>query len=87
MYELEMNDGTVVNTTVSGVGQQGDLWLHVVGLSLVECVSVFSDPAKTSVMHVNYDETISDTFEGYTELVNVQVCDDYVKVCLSRRSA
>lgn len=86
MYYLIMNDGSSVPVKMAGVGEQGDLWIHVVGLSLVECVTVFSDPA-TSRMHIDYDETISDTFEGYTELVNVQVCDDYVKVCLARASA
>ena len=87
MYDLIMNDGSTVDVRVAGVGQQGDLWIHVAGLSLVECVTVFSDPAKTARMHIDYDETISDTFEDYTELVNVQVCDDYVKVCLARASA
>ena len=35
-------------------------------------------------MSITYDETISDRFEGYTNLVSVSVCEDFIKIGLER---
>ena len=75
-----MADGSTVSVSMVGASQQGTLWIHAQGLSLVECVNIFSNPQKTSHMHIQYDPTIYDDFYGYTELISVAVCDDYVKI-------
>ena len=50
VYDLILMDGTVLQTTASGVGQQGDLWIHVVGIDFMNCVTIFEDPKKTEKM-------------------------------------
>ena len=84
LYDLILADNSKVSTSMTGVGLQGDLWIHAHGLTLVECVNIFSDPNKTSEMHVNYDRTISDMFVGFTELFSVSVCGDFVRIGLGK---
>lgn len=85
MYQLLLADGGTVSVSMAGVGQQGDLWVHVHGLTLPECVAVFSSPEKTRSMHIDYDgESVQDTFEGYTELFSVSTAGDFLRVGLAR---
>ena len=84
MYELILNDETVVNVDTVGVGQQGELWIHVKDLSLVECVTIFSNPEKTAQMNIDYGSSVTDSFTGYTVLTSVSVCSDFVKVSLAK---
>lgn len=87
MYELILNDGSTVMTSMAGVGRETGLWIHVHGLGFVECVQIFSDKTKTRKMRISYDETIADAFDGYTKLVSVSVCDDFIKVGLEQEDA
>lgn len=84
VYDLILMDGTVLQTTASGVGQQGDLWIHVVGIDFMNCVTIFEDPKKTEKMYVQYSPEIKDEFVGYTELFSVSVGDGFIKVGLAR---
>lgn len=84
MYTLEMADGSTVQVSMAGVGQLTGLWIHAHGMNLMEAFMVFSNPAKTAVMSITYDETIMDRFEGYTNLVSVSVCEDFIKIGLER---
>lgn len=84
LYDLILADGSIVKVSMAGVGQQGDLWIHAHGLSVLECASVFGNPEKTAAMHIQYDETIADDFVGFTVIISISVCDDFVKVGMSR---
>ena len=84
LYQLNMADGGIVSVSMAGVGLQGDLWIHAHGLTVAECARIFSDPQKTNRMYIVYDETISDTFEGYTELFSISTCDDFVRVGIGK---
>ena len=84
IYDLVMKDGTIVKTVMSGVSEQGDLWIHVVDKSFLECAIIFSDVSKTDEMYVQYDENMMDTFTGYTNLINISFTSNYIKVSLSR---
>ena len=84
MHELIMADYSVVSVSMAGVGQQGGLWIHVHNKSFLECAQIFSNPDKTQLMRIEYDETINDHFENYTNLVSLSVCDDFIKVGLER---
>ena len=87
LYELILDDETTVSVSMAGVGQQGDLWIHVHGMTVADCAAVFSDPGKTGHMHIDYDRTIADEFDGFTNLFYVAACDDFVKVGLGRSEA
>ena len=87
LYDLIFNDNTAVSVSMAGVGQQGDLWIHVHGMTVSDCAIAFSDPDKTEHMHINYDETIKDDFEGFTNLFYVAACDDFVKVGMERSAS
>lgn len=84
MYTLELADGSTVEISMAGVGQQGDLWVHAHGLTLAECVAIFSDPQKTSRMRVEYDKTINDTFEGFTNIFSVSDAGGFMRVGIAR---
>ena len=84
IYDLVMMDGTIVKTTMSGVGQQGDLWIHAVELSFMECAAIFGDPAKTGRMTVEYSPEVRDEFIGYTELFSLTTADDFIKIGLAK---
>ena len=84
MYQLEFADGSFVTVSMAGVGQNTGLWIHAHNLTLIECVNIFGNPQKTSTMHIQYDETISDNFVGFTNLVSVSTCDDFVKIGLEK---
>ena len=86
MYELMMADNSTVNVSMAGEAQQGGLWLHVHDMSILECAETFSDPANTQTMHIEYDEGIESTFEGYTVLISVSVCGDFVKVGMEKNA-
>ena len=77
-------DESTVSVSMAGVGQQGDLWIHAHNLSVAECAMTFMNPAKTAVMSIEYDEGISDRFEGFTEPFYVSLCEGFVKVGLGR---
>ena len=84
LYDLVMSDNSIVKVSMAGVGQQGDLWVHVHNLSMIECATIFTDPQKTSLMLIAYDENISDRFDNYTNLFSLSVCDDFIKVGIAR---
>jgi len=84
VYDLILADGTIVRTTASGVGQQGDLWIHAVDMSFMDCVNTFSNPEKTKYMRVNYSESILDEFKGYTELFSISAGTDFIKIGLAK---
>ena len=84
MYELILNDETIVNVDTVGVGQQGELWIHAKGISLIDCVNIFSNPDKTAQMDIDYGSNVTDSFTGFTVLTSVSVCPDFVKVSLAK---
>ena len=83
-YDLILADGSTVPVSMAGVGQQGDLWIHVQERSVSECALIFTDPQKTQTMQVSWDDTMTDTFEGFTELFYLSTCEDFVKVGLGK---
>ena len=87
LYDLVLADESTVKISMAGVSQQGDLWIHVYEKTFMECAMTFCNPLKTSTMSVEYDETISDRFEDFTNLISVSVCDSFIKVCLERGAA
>ena len=87
LYDLVLDDGTIVSVSMAGVGQQGDLWIHVHDMTVADCAIAFSNPNKTNHMHVDYDKTIADDFEGFTNLFYIAECDDFVKVGIGRSAA
>ena len=84
LYELKLADDSTVQVSMAGVGLQGELWVHVHGMTLAECVAVFTNPQKSAQMTIDYDGTINDSFSGFTDLFSVSVCDDFIVVGLKR---
>jgi len=87
MYELRMNDGSTVQVSMAGVGQLTGLWIHAHGLTIMEAFMIFTNPQKTAMMQVEYDETIRDVFEGYTNLVSISICEDFIKIGMEKSNA
>lgn len=83
-YDLIMMDGSAVQITMAGVGQQGDLWIHAVGLTFLECAAIFGNPEKTGRMSVEYSPWIWDEFIGYTELFSLTTADGFIKIGLAK---
>lgn len=84
IYDLVMKDGTIVKTVMSGVNEQGDLWIHVADKSFLECAILFSDQSKTQEMRVRYSPEMEDVFTDYVNLINISFTANYIKVSLSR---
>ena len=87
MHELLMADNTIVTVSMAGVGRQGGLWIHVHNHTLLECAAIFGNPQKTSQMHIEFDKNMVNDFEGFTNLVSLSMCDDFVIVGLEKDNA
>lgn len=83
-YNLIMMDGSNVEVTMAGVGQQGDLWIHAVGLSFLECAAIFGNPESTGEMRITYSPEIKDEFIGYTNLFSLTAGQGFMKIGLAK---
>lgn len=80
--QLVLNDGTVIPGGEAG-GAEGFLWCWFTGYTIQQAASLFFDANKTSRIVFQYGD-MSDTYDGYTNCVNLGVnADGRVSVCLT----
>ena len=67
METVTLNDGTVLAGHILENGDNRIIFVYLDGLSLVEGVTYFSDPERTSVIHTMNHGT-EKVYIGYTDL-------------------
>lgn len=77
---LILADGTVLEDCQAGLAD-GFLWCWITNMSMAEAAQIFLDPAKTRTIVFEYGE-MSDTFDGFTQCINMMVRQDETAVCL-----
>ena len=80
---LILNDGTVIENGRAGYAQ-GFLWCYMTGYTLQQAAALFFDYWKTTRIVFQYGE-MEDTYEGYTNCVNIRIdIDGEVAVCMTK---
>ena len=80
---LILADGMQIENCKCGCST-GHLWCWLTGHTLQQAAQVFFDPAKTGRIVFEYGE-MSDTYEGFTNCINLMIdTDGRVSVCLIR---
>lgn len=83
---LILNDGTIIENGEAGCAQ-GFLWCYFIGYTLQQAASLFFDVSKTSRIVFQYGE-MEDTYNGYTNCVNLNIdADGMISVCMKRSDA
>lgn len=67
MNSIKLSDGTIIENAEC-LYDDVHLYIYISGMSLVEGVTVLSDPEKNRQITAMKGETILRVYEGYTEL-------------------
>jgi hypothetical protein len=74
-------DGSIVMASYCGYSDR-DLWCMTTGLSMMECMQIFSNPQKTQVIE-SYYFGLGYRYTGFTELLLVQKSEQGVDIRLT----
>ena len=76
-------DGTTIENGSCGYAG-GKVWCWVKGFTMQDAAAIFFDPQKTGKIVFEYGQ-MSDTFEGYTNCINLFIdTDGQISACLIR---
>jgi hypothetical protein len=76
-------DGTTIENGSCGYAG-GKVWCWVKGFTMPQAAAIFFDPQKTGKIVFEYGQ-MSDTFEGYTNCINLFIdTDGQISACLIR---
>ena len=78
-----LNDGTTLEGGEAGYSQ-GFLWLWFHDMTMMQAFMLFLDPEKTARIVFQYGE-MEDTYEGFTNCININIdVDGRLSVCMTR---
>ena len=86
--KLILNDGTACACAWAGASE-GTFWAALTDMSLPDAAALFSGAERTEKIVAVYSESngITQTFEGYTRLVNVHTSENTTMIGLQKETA
>ena len=80
---LILADGTIIENGRAGY-YEGSLWLTLFGYTMQQAATIAFDPDKTAHITFQYGE-MQDTYDGYTNCVNLSInIDGEISICMKR---
>ena len=79
MWKILLADNTELDVSWCGANQ-GVLWIDGLTTTLMEAITIFSDPVKTA--HIIAPGNVS--HDGYTNLIHLSLTEGLVKVALRK---